>query len=298
MEIIKLELTQIFVKVAQQGSFTKAANLLGLPKSNVSKAVSQLEQLTQTKLLLRTTRQQSLTEAGRAYYEKCIGPIQALEEAQKNIYGHDAVVQGQIKITASEDVGINVLSPIIGKLATTNPNLQFQLELTDQVVDLVKEGYDLAIRLGSLNDSLLKAKYVGELELILVASEEYLNNAEPITCPKDLKHARILSISDSAISNKITLQNNKKKSQVTISPIIICNQMSSLIAMAMEGAGVLLVPSYLCRDHIKKGKLKRVLPYWSYVGYPVHIVSPVSIGETARLKLVSELISKELKKLL
>ena len=133
METMKLELTQIFVKVVQQGSFTKAANLLGLPKSTVSKAISQLEAITNAKLLLRTTRQQSLTEAGRRYFDECVGPIQALEEAQKNIYDVDSQPMGLIKMTAPEDVGTHILSPIIGVLSRTNPKLNFQLELTSKV---------------------------------------------------------------------------------------------------------------------------------------------------------------------
>ncbi|MEC9281470.1 MAG: LysR family transcriptional regulator [Bdellovibrionota bacterium] len=298
METIKLELTQIFVKVVQQGSFTKAANLLDLPKSTVSKAISQLESITQTKLLLRTTRQQSLTEAGKKYFALCIGPIQALEEAQKNIYGLDSVPIGTIKITAPEDVGVHILSPIIGSLSRTNPQLNFQLKLTDQVVDLVRDGYDLAIRLGNLNDSQLKAKYVGQLEMVLVASKQYLESCGKIESPKDLNGARFLSIGESVVSQKFTLQSGKKRSQISIKPIVTCNQMTSLLGMAKEGAGLLLVPHYLCRNDIVKKRLVRVLPDWSYLGYSVHLVSPVSMHETARIKLVSEMIKEELIKVI
>ncbi|MAF90242.1 MAG: hypothetical protein CL674_03140 [Bdellovibrionaceae bacterium] len=295
METMKLELTQIFVKVVQQGSFTKAANLLGLPKSTVSKAISQLEAITNAKLLLRTTRQQSLTEAGRRYFDECVGPIQALEEAQKNIYDVDSQPMGLIKMTAPEDVGTHILSPIIGVLSRTNPKLNFQLELTDKVVDLVRDGYDLAIRLGNLNDSQLKAKYIGQLEMVLVASKEYLKCYGKIKAPKDLKGARFLSIGDSKVSHKFVLQSAKKKSQISIEPIVTCNQMSSLIAMAKEGAGLLLVPHYLCSSDIQSGALVRVLPDWSYMGYSVHLVSPVSMHETARIKLVSDMIVAEMR---
>lgn len=296
METINIELTQIFVKVVQHGNFTRAAKALDITKSSVSKAISRLEKLTGTKLLLRTTRSQTLTEAGRSYFESCIAPIQALEEAQKMIYGMDAKIGGNIKITAPEDIGIKIISPIIGNLCQQHPDLSFNVLLTDRLIDLVKDGFDLAIRLGKLEDSQLKARYLGELNLILVASPEYLQKTGEIKKPEDLSNLRFLSINDFNFSKKISLQNHGETFQMTINPTIVSNQMSSLIEMTKTGAGILLVPSYLCTQEIESGTLIRVLPDWRHSDYPVSIVSPVSMLETARLRLVTDLLSEEIRK--
>src|SRR4051812_36061970 len=109
-----LELTRYFVKVVQNGSFSRAADLLKLPKSTVSKAITRLEHDTGTKLLLRTTRSLTLTAAGRAFYDTCLGPVHILEDAQKSLYGQDSILSGTLKITAPEDLGAHVISPAVG----------------------------------------------------------------------------------------------------------------------------------------------------------------------------------------
>lgn len=134
METIGIELTRIFVKVIQHGSFSKAADSLKIPKSTVSKAISRLERETGTKLLLRTTRSQTLTASGRAFYETCLEPLQILEDAQKSLFGKDAIIAGKIRITAPEDLGTHVIAPIIGELSQSYDKLFFELLYLNKVV--------------------------------------------------------------------------------------------------------------------------------------------------------------------
>lgn len=290
METIEIELSRIFVKVVQQGSFTRAGEILNVPKSTVSKAVTRLEKITGTKLLLRTTRSQTLTDAGRTFYETCLGPIQTLEDAQKSLFGQDSLVTGHIKVTAPEDLGTYLIAPAIGELCKKFPELSFDLQYSNKIIDLVKDGFDLAIRIGHLKESQLKAKKIGRLELILVASDEYISTHNKIKSVRDLKDHDCLSISGLSMSRNWELSNGARKNSVLINPKILCNQMSSLLQAAKAGAGVLLAPAFMCQPEINKGSLKRVLNGWSNQGLPVSIVSPVSISGTARLKIVGDQI--------
>ena len=180
---MEIELIRIFVKVVQQSSFSRAAEILKVPKSTVSKAITRLEYETGAKLLLRTTRSLTLTAVGRAFYETCMGPIQTLEEAQKSLNGNESILTGLVRVTAPEDLGIEIIAPTIGELSRKHPLLNFELNYTDDIVDLIKEGFDIAIRIGKLPESSLKVKRIGEIQIIPVASPKYLKNASKIFNP-------------------------------------------------------------------------------------------------------------------
>lgn len=298
METIGIELARIFVKVIQLGGFTKAAEVLKIPKSTVSKAITRLEKETGTKLLLRTTRSQTLTAAGRAYYETCLEPIQILEDAQKSLYGHDSIIAGHVKLTAPEDLGSQVIAPIVGELCRHHPKLSFELHYTDKLVDLIKEGFDLAVRIGPLRESGLKIKPAGEVILILVAAPSYLERHKPLRHPKDLAHHDCITIGSSKLNRTWSLKNKKELLELPIRAKVECNQMTSILQIAKAGGGIALVPLSLSRVELEAKKLIRVLPEWSGVGLPVSILSPISIASTARLKIVSDHISLALKKAL
>lgn len=283
---MNIELVQIFVKVVQSQSFTKASEILKIPKSTASKAVRLLEDQTGTKLLLRTTRSLTLTAAGQAFYDSCLGPIQTIEDAQKSLSGRDTLLVGNIKITAPEDLGNDVVAPAIGELTKKYPGLTFELNYTGAVVDLVKEGFDLAVRIGHLPPSGLKAKKIGEIKLILVASPKYLKTK--ISKPEELKSHQCLALGETLISKTWILKSNSGTVKVPISPRIVSNQMSSVMKAAISGAGIALVPSFLPKDYLESGKLVRVLPQWTSPGLPVSLLSPLPFSSSARLRMTSD----------
>ncbi len=285
---MELDLTRIFVKVVQNHSFSKAAEVLNMPKSTVSKAISKLEKATATKLLVRSTRRLRLTDAGRAFYDASLGPISQLEDAQKSLYGLDRVLTGLVRITAPEDLGTFVVAPAIAAISAKHPDLRFELNYTDEIVDLVKDGFDLAVRIGKTRDSSLKLRRAGEVVLIAVASPGYLKSRERIRVPQDLRKHAILCLDIRTIVERWTLRSAKGTVHVPVSPQIVSNQMSSLMKMAMAGAGVALVPRYLCRDEIDSGELVHLLPEWSTPGMPVSIISPLAPSSSARLKVSVE----------
>ncbi|MGE4133317.1 MAG: LysR family transcriptional regulator [Bdellovibrionales bacterium] len=294
---MQIELVHIFVQVIRSGSFTRAAETLRVPKSTVSKAVSRLETETGTKLMVRTTRSQTLTAAGKVFYDSCIGPIQAIEDAQKSLSGSDSLLTGTIKVTAPEDLGSEILAPAMAKLIAQHPGLGFELNYTNHILDLVKEGVDLAVRIGPLKESGLKAKRVGDVRLMLVASPHFLKSTGKIAKPEDLKDLACLSLRDG--SSTWSLRSDAgNSSHVKIRPRIESNQMSSLLKAAVAGAGVALVPTFLARRWIEDAELVRVLPKWMSHGRPVSIVSPLAFSSSARLRTTTDLFLSELKKAL
>ncbi len=283
-----LDITRLFVKVVQNGSFSKAAQILKVPKSTVSKAISRLEKETGTKLLLRTTRSLTLTAAGRVFYDNCLGPIQTLEDAHKSLQGQDSILSGLVRITAPEDLGLHVIAPCVGSLIAQHPDLDFELHYTDTVIDLVKDGFDLAVRVGRLNQSNFKAKKAGEVCLILVASPGYLKKAEKIRQPSDLTQHDCITLSNPELLYKWSLKSSKGSVQVPIHARASSNQMNSLLKTALASGGVAMIPNYICQSEIAAGKLVHVLPDWHNSGRPVSLVSPLASASSARLKVTTD----------
>lgn len=292
---MELELVQIFVKVVKTGSFTKAAELLRIPKSSVSKAITRLEENSGTKLLLRTTRSQTLTAAGKVFYDTCVGPIQTIEDAQKSLSGSDSLLTGNLKITAPEDLGTQVIAPAAGQLTKDHPGLNFELNYTNQIVDLVKEGYDLAVRFGKLKESGLKSKKVGEVKLYVVASPDYLKHSSRISKPEDIRNHPCLSLTPGPWNLR---SSTGVSAQVSINVRIRSNQMSSILKACASGAGVGLVPGFLAKPYLEAGALVRVLPQWTSQGVPVSMLSPLPFSSSARLRMATDFFMTELQKAL
>lgn len=291
-------LVQMFVKVVKMGGFSKAADAMRIPKSTVSKAVTRLESETGSKLLIRTTRSQTLTAAGRAFYDSCVGPIQAIEDAQKSLSGNDSLLTGTLKITAPEDLGTEVIAPAVGQLIHRHPGLKFELIYSDVVIDLVKEGYDLAVRIGNLKESSLKSKKLGEVKLIPVASPGYLRNKSKIHNPEDLREHTCLTLGPRSTQGEWLLKSKNRQAKISIEPRIVSNQMSSLLKATMANAGISVIPGFLCRQALESGKLVRVLPQWTTVGMPVSLLSPLAFSSSARLRIVADHLAEEIQKAL
>ncbi|WP_413289215.1 LysR substrate-binding domain-containing protein [Bdellovibrio sp. HCB337] len=295
---MNLDLTRIFVKVVQNGSFSKAADLLNLPKSTISKAVSRLEKESGTKLIVRTTRSLSLTAAGRVFYETSLGPIQILEDAQKSLNGGDSLLSGLVKITAPEDLGTYVIAPAVAKLTQRHPRLSFELKYTNELIDLVKDGFDIAIRIGRPNESSFKVKRAGDVILIAVATPKYLSNKEKIRSPKDLEKHDCLSLSSQHFRKWKLTSTKGGTAHVPVNNRISSNQMSSILKMVLADGGVALVPNYLCENDLESGKIVRVLPEWRSMGLPVSMISPLSSSSSARLKMTMDYLLEDLQSVL
>lgn len=272
---MELETTRIFVKVAQQGSFSKAARLLKLPVSTVSRAVKRLEAEIGATLLQRTTRAVRLTPGGKAFFESAVGPIQSLEDARRSLQGADSIVSGSVKLTAPDDLGAYAVTPALAGLLRKHPALNLEFNYTDEVVDLVEGGYDLAVRVGRLTASRFKAVKVGEVALIAVASPGYLAERPRVRTARDFERHELLTFSDDL-------------GQLRKSPRAFGNQMEALVAMSVRGAGIAIVPQFTCQADLERGRLVRVLPDWAMSRLPVSLIMVAEAQMPARVRVVAD----------
>lgn len=283
------QLIYYFVNIVKFSSFTKAAEALKVPKSTMSKALAKLEQKTGTKLLVRSTRKQHLTAAGRAFYEACLGPIQAMEEAEKSLYGQDDVISGTIKITVPEDFELFLLSSCINSLCSQYPDLKIIIHSTNDMVDLVGEGYDFAIRIGPLEESNLRVRNIGYIQPVTVVSKHYYDTVE-INHPSDLQNVRCIGLTTTKAYQTWNLT-KEGKTEIIRTPLVVeTNQITSVYKLTLSGVGVSALPTFLCQKDIESGDLVRVLKDWRYIDVPVSLISPQSTINSARLKVVSDAI--------
>lgn len=263
----------VFVKVVQAGSFSAAARQLQLPTSTVSTRVARLEQRLGITLLQRTTRRLSLTEAGQAYFEHASLGLGYMLEAEAAIDAARQAPQGKLRVSAPADLGDSLLAGLVNQVQLQYPALALELLLTERYVDLVAEGIDAAIRTGELGDSSLIAKPLGHACWATFASQEYLEQAPPLRNPQDLNQHHCLQFSPMG-RDAWTLRRGNDSITIPLSGHTIANSIGIVRHMALNGQGVALLPTYICKPGMIIGELQRVLPAWQARHDPVHLVYP------------------------
>jgi DNA-binding transcriptional LysR family regulator len=262
----------VFAKVVQAGSFTSAARGLRMPKSTVSRKVSELEERIGAQLLQRTTRKLRLTEVGQAYYEHCARIVAEAEEAELAVTRMQAAPHGLLRVTAP--LTFSLLGPLVADFMKSYPEVQLEMVCTDRAVDLVAEGFDLAIRAGRLADSSLMVRRLGSIERLVVAAPSYVKARGAPRSPKELEKHDCLLFGAGREGNVWNLQTGSKSVEVAIRARLVVNEPDLLRAVALAGAGITLLPNILCTLDITEGRLQRILPAWGSPGAPVHAVYP------------------------
>ncbi|NOK35534.1 LysR family transcriptional regulator [Corallococcus exercitus] len=262
----------VFARVVQAGSFTAAAKALRMPKSTVSRKVSELEERVGAQLLQRTTRTLHLTEVGRAYYAHCERIVAEAEAAELAVTRLQAGPHGLLRVTTP--LSVHFLAPMVARFMEQYPDVQVELFCTDRAVDLMEEGFDLAVRAGRLPDSSLMARRLGDIEWLVVASPEYLKARGTPRTPSDLAKHDCLFFGTSLASNVWTLHAGGRSVDVKVSGRLVINEPDMLRAVTLLGTGVALIPGQQCVEDLESGRLQRVLPDWSSAGAPVHAVYP------------------------
>ena len=261
-----------FSQVVATGSFTAAGDRLGLSNKLVSKYVAQLEEHLGTRLLNRTTRSQSLTEAGALYYDRCVellGDLEALESTIRSQVDH---VRGRLLITAPTTFGELHVAPLIVPFLAAYPDVVVDLRLTDRYVNLVDEGFDLAIRIGALESSALIARKISNARAVLCASPDYLAAAPVLTHPQELSRHRCIADLNFRNGASWPFHIDGHRSDITITPALSVNSAAAARVFALEGGGVVLSPSYVVGPDLRSGALVEVLAAFTRIDLPVHAV--------------------------
>lgn len=264
----------VFVRVVQAGSFSKAAQRLGMPVSTVSRRVAELEDELGVSLLFRTTRSLKITEAGQAYFEHGRNIAAEIEKAEGLASGLQSTPQGTLKITASTDFGNQFLGKIVCEFLKAHPRVRVDIELTERLVDLIDEGFDLGIRMGELNDSSHMARKIGMLYMQVYASPDFLKTfGEPKT-PSELSKLECIQFTAETPFDEWSLKNAKTEAKIAVKGRVAANNMALIRDFALSGEGLALMPHFICADEVKAGRLRVVLKDWvSNIG-PIHVIYP------------------------
>lgn len=256
----KLSAMHAFVRVVASGSYAEAARRLGLTRSAVSKAVSELEQELGARLLDRTTRRVAPTEAGLAYYERCVAIIAQVEETEAQISRLHDEPKGVLRVNAPMSFGVMYLSAAVAAFMQKYADLKVELTLTDRFIDPLEEGVDVTIRIGTLEDSSLIARRLSSTAMTLVAAPSYLReHGEPAT-PADLAHHRALIYGHSTTAQRWKLTDGGEATTVGVNGCLASNNGDVLRDAAVAGLGIARLPIFLVCDPIRAGTLQQVLP--------------------------------------
>jgi len=261
----------LFALVAECGSFTQAASRAKLPKSSVSQRISQLEHAVGLRLLNRTTRQLNLTFAGERYLVHCQEMLQASERAELAIRRLRDNPSGRLRITSPAGLGATLLARVNAEFTQRYPEVSLEVSVSDAVIDLVQEGFDVALRTGKPQDSSLIGRRLGESPRYLLASPNYLAQHPTIETPQQLVLHRCIAHQAWA---EWSLTNGDSYYRWLLPAGHTTDNLLYARECAIAGAGITLLPAFLCHQEVKAGQLVRVLPQWDAQSNDLYLVYP------------------------
>ena len=268
----------IFVKVVERGSFTAAATVLGVPKTTVSRKVAELEERLGTKLLMRTTRKLGLTEAGQVYYEHCAQIARDLDDAENAVSQLNGAPRGWLRFTAPYSVGINLIAQVQHEFMAQYPEVRLEMLLDNDVVDIVGNELDLALRVGALPDSTLTARRLVRFTSRVYASPAYLaQHGEPLA-PDELEHHRtVAGTKERRNGGRFAWRlgrDGEGHEEFGINPVFVANDPFMLRTAVLQGLGLGRLPDAMARPFEQHGLLRRVLPSWAAEPADLNAVFP------------------------
>lgn len=261
-----------FVKVVRAGSFTRAADALQSHKAHLSRVVSQLERELGTRLLERTTRSLSLTEVGRELYERALAILASVEDAQRAVQQSQDAPRGTLRLTCGVEFGLLAVGGWIRRYLEAHPQMRVDAEITGRIVDIVHEGFDLAIRVGPLADSTLAARRLGTLRYALYAAPRYLKQQPAPEAPQALGgHAQLVFTGTGARASW-TLARGTETQRVALQPRLRASNTFAVRDAAEQGLGIAMLPRLMGDPLVAQGRLRVVLREWAPPEAPVHAV--------------------------
>lgn len=257
----RLSEMEAFATVVDQGGFTDAARKLGISKSAVSKHVSSLEARLGARLLNRTTRRVSPTEIGLAYYDRARRVLNDAGEADALVTSMQSAPSGLLRISVATDFGVNHLSPVLGDFLKEYPDITVNMVLNNRFVELISEGFDMAIRIGELEDSSLRARKLAETARRMVAAPSYFREYGRPARIDDLNAHKLLHYSNDARGAvwRITAPSGEKR-QVRTAGWLTVNDGQSLLNAAISGLGIAYLPTFLTADALARGLVEEAMP--------------------------------------
>ncbi len=280
---------RVFAQVVESGGFSRAAARLDLSTTAVSRIVADLEAHLQTRLLNRTTRRISLTESGQAFYGRAVQLLNDLDEAEREASKSAVAPRGTIRLTAPINFGARHVASAMAGFIARHPDVRFDVQLSDRTVDLVEEGFDLAIRIGGTGSENLVARKLGETRLVLCASPEYLRRHGAPTTPQDLTQHNCLTYEYAPLRGQWRFRSpDGREHAVRVAGKMHSNSGDLSAALAVRGAGIVLEPDFLVGDQLRAGRLTALLPGYAAPPAPIYAVYPTRKHLSAKVRLFVE----------
>mgnify|MGYP000238581415 CR=1 FL=1 len=280
----QLEDIQIFLRVVDAGGISRAADQLNIAKSAVSRRLAQLEARLETKLIHRTTRRISLTEEGKLYYQQALNVVDSVKALDSMLVTSNEGFQGQLNLALPLSFGLLHLTPVIDAFMQKHPKLKIKVDLSDNEINLVEEGVDVAFRIGTLNDSSIQARKILPIKLIVCASPEYIEKHGEPTSVAALSERTFLRYSSEG-SNTFTLTNKQgKEESFVVKGRLQSNNGDFLKELALKGQGLIVMPTFVCWRELKSGELLRVLPDYELASLNAYAIYPQNrfLSQSAR----------------
>ncbi|MGF1728340.1 LysR substrate-binding domain-containing protein [Photobacterium kasasachensis] len=282
-----------FVAVAEAESFTAAAKRLGISTAQVSRQISALEARLAAKLFYRTTRKVSVTDVGRIYYQHCRQVLDGLEEAERAISNLQSSPRGKLKVTAPVTYGEGTIAPLINNFAQQYPDLDVEFHLSNQKVDLIDEGFDLAIRLGKLDDSSMMAKRLGSRTQYVCASETYLTTyGVPYSLSELEQHNCLRGTLD-----YWRFQEQGKARNIRIKGSLRCNSGHALTDAALKGLGIVQLPDYYVQQYLDNGQLTALLTQFTERDDGIWALYPHNRHLSPKVRMLVDYLDEQLNSL-
>ena len=293
--MIKSEDLELFVAIARSGSLSGGARQLHMVKSAVSQRLAALEKQLDTRLIQRTTRHMSLTEAGQTFLAHAEKVLDALAETEAAVRADQAALRGRLRFAAPLSYGLLKLQPVIARFLRDYPEITMEVDFSDRRVDLVEEGYDLALRIGALAPSSLIARRLGTVKRVVAASPRYWAEHGVPEHPNELEILDCLRYRAAQLSDTVAWSSNDGiVSEIRPRIKLISTSGDFLVKMAVEGCGYLIEPAFLMAEELASGKLQEVLGAVDWQDFDMHLLFPPGRMMTARTRRFAECIATAL----
>lgn len=282
-----------FARVVEAGSFARAAERMGVSVSAVSRQVAELEAHLDVRLLNRTTRRLSLTESGQAFFDRSVQLLADLEEAEMAVTSASIVPRGTLRLTCSATFGARHLAPAIAAFAARHAQMRFDVELSERFVDLVDEGFDLAVRIGAPGGQNVIARRVGAARILCCAAPSYLQRHGEPRQPEELATHQCLSYEYLPMRSVWTFRDPKGgERSVRISGPVHSNNGRFLVGLAAAGLGISREPDFISAPELRAGRLKAILRDFESPPLPIYVVYPSRRHLSAKVRAFGDFLAE------
>lgn len=290
----KYQEMRVFTAVVDAGSFVAAGDALGLSKAAVSRYVSDLEQRLGIRLLHRTTRKLSLTREGEVFLARCREILASIDASEAEISTRSATATGLLKVSAPVSFGIRHLAPLWSEFLELHPGVALDVQLADRVIDLVDEGFDLAVRIARMGDSSLVSRQLAATRLVLCASPGYLQRRGAPQHPSELARHDIVGYSLLAMGEQWQFTGPEGPVSVKVQARFRANNGDTCVAATLRGAGIQLQPTFLVAGELAAGTLVEVLPHYRSIELGIYAVYPTRKFLLPKVRALLEFLSAKL----